>query len=90
MEGMPPGYKQLSQDQLARLHRIAAIKEQLANELADMARENHDALPALLDAEGIVLCAQIDRANDALFEARRYLQTGFMWLTRSIANPEGF
>lgn len=89
MDGMPSGYRPLSGDQLAQLARIKLLKDKLADELTKLATINHEAMPAVLDEEGRKREAEIDRSNDSLFEARRYLQTGFMWLTRAIANPEG-
>lgn len=89
MDGLTPGHKVLSTEQLDQMGRIRTLKAQLADELNRIALHNHEAMPAVLDADGRIRESEVNRSNDALFEARRFLSTGFMWLTRAIANPEG-
>lgn len=85
------GYRTLSADDVVLINALKAQGERLNVLLTTIAERNHAAMPPMYEGpETTKAEAAVHRSNDALFEARRALQTGLMWAVRAVANPEGF
>lgn len=81
----------LGADTRAYLDALKAQGNLLNGLLTEIAQRNHAAMPPMHEGpETIAAEAAVHRSNDALFEARRHLQTALMWANRAVVNPEGF
>jgi len=80
----------LTDEQVQRIARIRELGQLLHAEITAIGQSNHDAMPPMYCAETADKVAALDRSNGYLFEARRRLQEGLMWLNKAVANPAEF
>lgn len=81
----------LGADNKAFLAELKARGNDLNRVLTEIGQRNHRNMPPMYEGpETAKLEADVHRSNDALFEARRALQTALMWANRAVVNPEGF
>ena len=73
------GYRDLSQDEIARMNRIKELDRQVGELWREVNAHPATADGAVPDGNGV------DKRSLAL--ARTHLETGFMWFVRSIAQP---
>ena len=85
-----PGHTLLDAWQHDQFTCIRGLAKQLNDEITTIATRNHDAMPSTYDATTKDEIAAVERSNAYLFEARRRLQVGLMWLSRTFANPPEF
>lgn len=83
--------RELDEFELQALRRIAELKQMVSNELDRLVSHNALKAPrtATTDKQYREAMTDLDRSNDSLHEARRHLQTGFMWLNKAVDNPRG-
>lgn len=75
------GYRDLSQQEIELINTIKGIGLQLDNLISEVNDHRDSCTDLTLDKVESRRCADI---------AKKDLQTGIMWLTRSVALPQGF
>lgn len=79
------GYRDLSAEEISLMNEVKDLAEQVRNLVERVSR-----LPATPLAEGDAPPTVTTSPERAISIARTDLQTGFMWLIRSIARPTTF
>lgn len=79
------GYRDLSEQEIALMNEVKEVAEQVRGLVERVAK-----LPATPLAEGDAPPTVTTDPGRAVAIARTELQTGFMWLIRSIARPSTF
>lgn len=79
------GYRELSQAEIDLMNRVKAQGERVAEML-----EMISSLRKTPEGVGELSVEQLKESFEALDLAKASLQTGYMWLVRSIALPESF
>tara|TARA_B110000240_G_scaffold173636_1_gene199523 strand:- start:273 stop:533 length:261 start_codon:yes stop_codon:yes gene_type:complete len=76
------GYRELSQKEVDLMNETKALAEKL--------RVNIEKISNLSTRDGHITVTQVLESERCLNEAKTFLQTGIMWLARSVALPKTF
>lgn len=86
------GYRELSQEEIDLMNQIKALGAALGELHASIetrVNDQYQELGGMMASTSEELDAAYS-AIEAAQEAKRNLQTGIMWLTRAVAQPNGF